>query len=199
MRHGSRLDRLPRRNNAAIDSEREKSVAARRAAIGGSAQQAENPRKRSHSVLAGNALQVHVAAHPAMHVLNVVQGSRPGVEAGVTRLAPPGTHAGDSHEVVFCAAPAGTARTIAMTDGTQQAALPLATLRTRIRTSFPNGKPRGMAVPQVAMNGIEPRPARHARQLRYAAQFLGRAIDRGLLRQETQRAANRRQLAAPRR
>ena len=124
MRHGSRLDGLPRGNNPAIDSEREKTIAARRAAVRGSAQQAKYPRERSYPVLAGNALQVHVAAHPAMHVLNIVQGSRPGVEAGVARLAAPGTHPGDSHEVIFCAAPAGTASTIAMTDRAEQAAYP---------------------------------------------------------------------------
>jgi hypothetical protein len=155
MGHGGRLDRLPRWNNPAIDSEREETITARRAAIGGSAQQAKYPRKRSHSVLTGNALQVHVAAHPAMHVPDVVKGGRPRVEAGGARLAPPGTHPGDSHKVIFCAAPAGTARTIAMTERAEQAALPLANLRLRIRTSLPHGKPRGRPVPQVAMNRIE--------------------------------------------
>jgi hypothetical protein len=55
-----------------------------------------------------------------MHVPDVVCRSRPGVKTRIARLAAPGTHPGYSHDVILCPSPAGTSRTVAMTDRAEQ-------------------------------------------------------------------------------
>jgi hypothetical protein len=74
-------------------------------------------------VLAGNALQIHVAAQAAVHKPDVADGSRPGVKAGIAGLATPGTQPRNSQHVVFNTASAGAAGVVAMTDWTYQNSL----------------------------------------------------------------------------
>jgi hypothetical protein len=117
------LHGLLRRNNAAIEPERKKAVAARGAAIRWHAEKTKDPGQHAHAVLAGNALQIHVAAQAAMHKPDVADGGRPGVKAGIAGLAAPGTQPRDSHRVVFDTASAGAAGAVAMTDRTYQNSL----------------------------------------------------------------------------
>ena len=155
MGNRSRFGRLPQGNNAAIGSERKKPVAARRAAIRGRAKKTKHPGKRAHAVLAGNALQIHVPAHLAMHVPDVTERSGPGVKAGIAYLAAPGAHPGHANEVILHAAPTGTAGTIAMADRAEQEAFTPECLYLRIRTVFAGGKTRTRFVPQVALKRKE--------------------------------------------
>ncbi len=112
-----------RRNNAAVEPERKETVAAGGAAIRRHAKKAKDPGQHAHAVLAGNALQIHVAAQAAMHKPDIADGSRPGVKAGIAGLAAPGTQPRDSHRVVFDTASAGAAGAVAMTDRTYQNSL----------------------------------------------------------------------------
>lgn len=105
-------------HDAPVNPQREKTIAAGGAAIGGKAKQTKHPSQWAHAVLAGDALQVQVAAQSAMHVPNVSDGSSPGKKAGIAGLAAPGTQSAESHHVVLHTASAGSAGAVAMTDRT---------------------------------------------------------------------------------
>ena len=111
---------LLRGYDAPVNPKREKAIPARGAAIGGKAEQAEQPGEHAHSMLARNALQVHVAAHSAMHIPDISDGSRPGIKARVASSAAPGPQPCHSHQVVLDTSSAGPAGTVAMTDRTKQ-------------------------------------------------------------------------------
>lgn len=117
------LHGLLRRNNAAVEPERKETVAAGGAAVRRHAKKTKDPGQHAHAVLAGNALQIHVAAQAAVHKPDVADGSRPGVKAGIAGLATPGTQPRDSQHVVFDTASAGAAGVVAMTDRTYQNSL----------------------------------------------------------------------------
>ena len=129
MRIQFRLRRLLRGNNAAVNPKREEAIPARSAAIRGSAKEAVHPTEHAHSMLARNALHVQVAAHSAMHVPDVSDGSGPGVKTQVADPATPGTKPGHSHHIIFDTAATRAARTVAMTGRTKQGCSPLTSQR----------------------------------------------------------------------
>jgi len=119
------LDRVLRRYNTAVDPDREKAVPAWRAAVSRKAKQAEQPRKGARAMLAGNTLQIHVPAHPAVHESNIGDRGSPGVKSQVAATAPPRPQEYNSAQIVLHAASAGAASTITMTGRTKQELLPL--------------------------------------------------------------------------
>jgi hypothetical protein len=124
-----RLHGLFRGHNAAVNPEREEAIPAGRAAIRGGAKEAVHPTQHAHSVLARNALHVQVAAHRAMHVPDVSDGSGPGVEARVADSATPWAQPGHADQIIFRTAPTRPAWTVAMTDRTKQVFSPLVNLQ----------------------------------------------------------------------
>src|SRR5271169_2408182 len=133
MRFRSLVDRVLPGHDTPVDAQGKKSVAAGSAAIGGKTQQAEQPGHGARSVLAGNALQIHVAAHPAMHVENIANGRRPGIKSQIAAAASPGPQQRYPDQVVDQAAPPGAPRTVAMTGWTNQSRSPLVNSEKRIR------------------------------------------------------------------
>ncbi len=111
---------LLRGHDAAVNPKGEKAIPARSATIRGSAKQAVHPGEQAHPMLARNALQVHVAAHSAVHVGDISDRSRPGVKARVAGSATPGAQPCHSCQVILDSSSARTAGTVAMTDRTQQ-------------------------------------------------------------------------------
>jgi hypothetical protein len=71
-------------------TDREEAVPAWSATIGGEVQQAEEPGECARSMLSGNALEVHIAAHYAMRVPDVGHGNGPGIESRIATPAAPG-------------------------------------------------------------------------------------------------------------
>lgn len=120
MRFRSLVDRMLPRHDAVEDANGKKTISARSAAIGGKTEQAEEPGHGARPMLAGNALQIHVAAHPAMHVKNVAYGRRPGIKPQIAASAPPGPQQRYPHQIIDNAAPSGAAWTVAMARGTYQ-------------------------------------------------------------------------------
>ena len=57
--------------------------------------QPEQPGKRACSVLAGNALEIHVAAHSAVHIPNIRDGNGPRIKPQIATPAAPGPQHGD--------------------------------------------------------------------------------------------------------
>jgi hypothetical protein len=82
--------------------------------------QAEEPGECARAVFAGDALEVHIAAHYAMRVPDVRRGNGPGIESRIATPAAPGAQQGHPDQIVFHTLPPGTTRTVAMTDGAQQ-------------------------------------------------------------------------------
>jgi hypothetical protein len=80
---------LFRGDDAPVNPKREKAIPARRAAIGGRAEQSIDPRKYAHAMFARNALHIQIAAHSAMNVPDVSDGCRPRKETRIAGLAPP--------------------------------------------------------------------------------------------------------------
>jgi hypothetical protein len=52
--------------------------------------QAEQPRERARSMLAGNPLQIKITAHRAMGIPDIGDGDRPCVKSLITTPAAPG-------------------------------------------------------------------------------------------------------------
>jgi hypothetical protein len=71
-------------------------------------------------MLACNPLQVHVAAHVAVHVSDILNRDRPRIKPLVAAPATPGPQQCDTDDVVFQTSPARTAWTVTMTDRAQQ-------------------------------------------------------------------------------
>src|SRR5258708_32436382 len=71
-------------------------------------------------MLAGNSLQVHVAAHPAMRVSDVPDGNRPRKKSLIATPATPGPQPCDSDAVVLHTPSARTTRTVALAHVTNQ-------------------------------------------------------------------------------
>lgn len=150
----SRFDALRRCNDAAIDPEGKKTVAARRASVRGSAQQAEHPGEHAHAVFARNALAVQVAAQPAVHVPDEAGRCGPRIKTRIADLAAPGTHTRDPHEVVLHAAPPGSPGAVAMAGRTKNRRSPLVSLHVRIRTFFaPTQAPGQLVLQRIPMTG----------------------------------------------
>jgi hypothetical protein len=120
MRLRSRFHLVLRGYDAPVRAHREKSVPAWSATIGGEVQQAEEPGERARSVFAGNALEVHIAAHYAMRVSGIRHGNGPGIESRIATPATPGAQQRDPDQIIFHTLPPGTTGTVAMTDGTKQ-------------------------------------------------------------------------------
>ena len=97
-------------HNAPIGADREKAVPARSAPIGGKMKQPEQPGERACPVLAGNALEIHVAALAAMRVPNIRDGNGPRIKTQIAAPAAPGPQQSDPNQIVLHAPPAGTAR-----------------------------------------------------------------------------------------
>jgi hypothetical protein len=133
----SLIDRMLPGHDALINAEGKKSVPARSATIGGKSQQAEQPGHYAISVLAGNALQIHVPAHSAMHITDIPDGSRPRIKPQIAAPTAPWPQKCYPDQVVLQAAPSRSARTVAMTDGTYQSSLPLVNSKERIRDASP--------------------------------------------------------------
>jgi hypothetical protein len=150
-------------NDAAINAKGEKAVAARRAAIGWRSQQTKDPGERAHSVFARDALQIQVAARPAVHVPHVAERRRPGVKARVAHLATPGTHPCNAYDVILEAAPPGTAWAVTLADRTEQGPSPLSDSRPSIRISLPARKALRLLVPQGTINREVPDGGLHCR------------------------------------
>jgi hypothetical protein len=136
MRFRSLVDRMLPRHDTVENPNGKKSIPAWRAAIRGKPEQAEQPGHGARSVLAGNALQVHIAAHAAMHVANVAYRSRPGIKTQIAAAAPPRAQERYPNQVVQHAAPAGAARTVAMAGWTNQSRSPLVISQQRIREAL---------------------------------------------------------------
>lgn len=128
------------RNNAPVEPEREKTVAAGGAAIRGHAEKTKQPGQHAHAVLAGNALQIHVAAQAAMHKPDIADGSGPGKKAGIAGLAAPGTQPRNAQHIVFRAASTGAAGAVAMTGRAYQIHFPPGKSAERIREASCHGK-----------------------------------------------------------
>src|SRR5579864_510501 len=111
---------LLRGYNAAVNPKREKAIPAWGATVSRSAEQAIHPGEHTHSMLARNTLQVHVAAHSAMHVPDISDRGSPGEKARVTGPATPGPQSSHSHEVVLDTSSPGPSGTVAVTDRTKQ-------------------------------------------------------------------------------
>src|ERR1700676_5045445 len=109
-----------RRHDSPVNPKREKPISAQGAAIRGSAQHSEHPSEIADPVLARNARQVQVAALFAMHEPGISHWSRPGVKTRGAGSATPAAQLCRSYHVVLGASSARPARTVAMTDGTQQ-------------------------------------------------------------------------------
>ena len=90
MRVRMGVDRTVDRDNAAVNPKGKKAVPARRAPVGGNAEQTKRPGEHPGAMLAGNSRQIHVSAHSTVHVMNVTDGSRPRVKTQIAAAAPPG-------------------------------------------------------------------------------------------------------------
>jgi hypothetical protein len=106
--------------NPPIRPNGEKTVSAGSAPVSGETKQTEQPCERTGTVLAGNALQVHVPAHPAMHETNVRDWRGPGIKSQVATPAAPGAQQSDPHDIVLHTPPAGTAGAVALTRRAKQ-------------------------------------------------------------------------------
>jgi hypothetical protein len=120
MRLRSRFHLVLRGYDGPEGTDRKEAVPAWSATIGGEVKQAEEPGERARSVFAGNALEVHVAAHYAMRVADVRHGNGPGIESRIAAPATPGAEQRHPDQIILHTLPPGTTRTIAMTNGTQQ-------------------------------------------------------------------------------
>jgi hypothetical protein len=120
MRLRLRLHLVLRGYDGAEGTDREEAVAAWSATIAGEVKQAEEPGECARSMLSGNALEVHVAAHYAMRVSGIRHGNGPGIESRIATPATPGAQQGHPDQIIFDALPPRTTGTVAMTDGTQQ-------------------------------------------------------------------------------
>jgi hypothetical protein len=121
------------RYDPAVGAQREKTIPAGPAAVSRKPKQSENPREGTGTVLAGNALQVHVAAHGAMNESDVGDRRGPRVESVVAIAAAPRTEQSHSDHVIFYAPPAGSAGAVTLTDRAKQGFTPLEKADQRIR------------------------------------------------------------------
>ena len=137
MRFRSLIDRMLPGHDAQENAKGKKSIPAGSASISGKAEQAEQPGHRARPVLAGNALQVHVAAHRAMDIRNIADGSRPRIKSQIAAAAAPGPKKCYPDQVVECTAPSGAPRTVAMTNWTNQTRSPLVNSSKSIRDASP--------------------------------------------------------------
>src|SRR5260370_28618608 len=133
MRFRSRFQLILRWHDAPVGTDREEAVPARSAAIGRKLKQEEQPGERARSMLAGNSLQVHVSAQPAMRVSDEPDGNSPGIKSLIATPAAPGAQESKAEEMVFHIPPARTTRTVAMTHGTNQISYSLGGSRRSIR------------------------------------------------------------------
>ena len=116
----SRVYRRLRGHNAPVDPEGEKAVPARSAPIRRKLQQAEQQGKCACAMLTRNTGQVHVAAHSAVDVCNVADGSRPRIEAQIACLAAPGTQPCQAGKIIVDTTPSRSAGAVALTVRTKQ-------------------------------------------------------------------------------
>jgi hypothetical protein len=100
------LHGLFRGYDTAVDPKREKTIATRCAAIGWNPHEPKHPGEHAHTVFAGNALHIEVAAQSAVHIIDVLDGSGPGVKPNVTYAAPPGTQSRHADHVILDTTPA---------------------------------------------------------------------------------------------
>ena len=114
-------DRLRRHgNNAMKSAQAEEFGAARIAAIGMEPEQTPQQDEIAFvHAIAGDVLQVEIAALRAMRMPGIDGGDRPGIEAVFARAAPPGAQAEKGEEQVFRASPARPAAGFALTMRTQ--------------------------------------------------------------------------------
>ena len=138
MRFRSLVNRMLPGHDAPVRPQRKKSVPARSATIRGKAKHPEQPGHPARPVLAGNALQVHVPAHPAMHKPDVANGRRPRIKPQIAAAASPRTQQRHPNHVVEQAASSGAPRTVAMTGGTNQSRSPLVNPLERIDDASPS-------------------------------------------------------------
>ena len=120
-------------DNPAVGAQGEKTIPAGRAAVSRKSKQSEKPGKSTGAMLAGNALQVHVAAHGAMNESYVGDRRSPRVESVVAIAAAPRTEQSHSDHVIFYAPPAGSAGAVTLTDRAKQGFTPLEKADQRIR------------------------------------------------------------------
>ena len=97
---------LLRGYDAPVKPKRKKAIPAGIAPVGGKAKEAKRPGEQAHPMFARNALQVHIAAHSAMYVPDISDGSRPGKKTRVASAATPGTQSCHSYQVILGAASA---------------------------------------------------------------------------------------------
>jgi hypothetical protein len=124
MRILVRIDRVLGGHNAPVHPNRKKTIPTESATVGGKMKQAEQPGKSSHSVFAGNALQVHIPAHSAVHESHILDRDGPGIKTQVAGAATPGPQQQIPKQIVLSAAPSGAPRTVAMTGWTNQSRTP---------------------------------------------------------------------------
>lgn len=100
----SRLGGLLRRksrDDAAVRPERKKPITAGRTTVGAEAEQAFRPAEQTlGDFIAGDALQVEVAALPAVRVRGVADWNRPREEATLTGAATPRPQPGQSQRII---------------------------------------------------------------------------------------------------
>lgn len=111
--------------NAAVEPQREEAVTARGAAVSRKMQQAEEPEKPALGyVIAGDALQVQIAATLAVRILLISQGHRQGVEAQLATPAAPGARTYKSDKQVQGAPPFGAPAQVAVATWADQSFTP---------------------------------------------------------------------------
>ena len=108
------------RHDAPVGADREETVSAGSATIGGKTKQAEQPGECSRSVLTGNPLEVQVAAYCAMRVQDIGDRDRPCIKSLVATPAAPGPQQNSPDRIVLHTPPPRTTRTVAMTGRTKQ-------------------------------------------------------------------------------
>ena len=108
------------RYDAPVEADREETVPAWSATIGGKLKQTEQPGKRASSMLAGNPLEIHVAAQSTMRIPDERDGDRPSIKSLIATPATPGPQQSDADEVVFHTPSARTTRTVAEAYGADQ-------------------------------------------------------------------------------
>jgi hypothetical protein len=120
MRLRSRFHLALSRHDAPVGADREETVPAGSATISGEMKQAEQPGERARSVLAGNPLEIKIAAHCAMRVPDIGDGDRPRIKSLIATLAAPGPQQSSPDHIVLHTPPPRTAGTVAKTDRTKQ-------------------------------------------------------------------------------
>ena len=102
-------------HNAPIGTNGEKAIPAGCAPVGRKMKQPEQPGECPCTVLSGNALEIHVSAHSAMHEPNVRDWSSPRIKTQIAGAAAPGPQQSDPNQIVLHTLPTGTAGSVAMT------------------------------------------------------------------------------------